>query len=54
VLTRKDDFAGMISLLMRKHGRTVGFIKPTFDGFTAEQLCGVERDIALRLFPTFA
>jgi hypothetical protein len=71
----------MISLVVRKRGRTVGFIKPTlevtsgdhilfstdcpaaaeptvvgnitnltrFDGFTADELCGVERDNALRL-----
>jgi hypothetical protein len=25
-----------------------------FDGFTADQLCGVERDNALRLFPLLA
>jgi predicted TIM-barrel fold metal-dependent hydrolase len=76
----------MISLLVRKHGRTVLFIRPTlevtsgdhilfstdcpaapeptvvgnianltsFDGFTADELCGVERDNALRLLPRFA
>jgi hypothetical protein len=43
----------MISLPVRKRGRTVGFIKPTFDGFTADQLCGMERDNALPLFPRF-
>jgi hypothetical protein len=26
----------------------------SFDGFTADELCGVERDNALRLLPRFA